>query len=406
MVHYSSTTMRAKIAWGKEHLEFEIDEADLVVGQGAPIAADLADPVHAMRDALEHPIDYPPLRLALTPDDHVAVVVDEGIPRLADLLTPILEHIAKAHVSAAAITLICPPGSVGQAWVDELPEAFEEVRVEVHQPDDRKRLAYLATTKDGRRVYLNRTAVDADQAVFLARRGYDPALGHSGAETALFPGLSDQATIRDHGERFKSRPPGEQLWPTEQEAREVAWMAGAPFFVQVIPGAADAISAIVTGPLESSAAGRALLDARWRRVFDRPADVVLASLTGSANETDLARAFFAAARVVKPGGSIAVLSKVTPTLGPAFGLLRQHEEPGEALRALLREKPADLAAGQMWARAAEHARLYLLSGMQEETAEELFVVPLQSAGQAQKLLTAGASCILLEDAHKGLAVLR
>ena len=47
------------------------------------------------------------------------------------------------------------------------------MHVEVHDPSDRKRLAYLATTKQGHRIYLNRTAVDADQLVVLTRRDYD-----------------------------------------------------------------------------------------------------------------------------------------------------------------------------------------------------------------------------------------
>lgn len=401
--------MHASIAWGRETLNLEMGESNLVPGRRAPMAADLADPVQALRDALAHPLDYPPLRLALTPDDHVAIVVDEGIPRLGQMLTPLLEEIVRAHVKPEAITLVCPPHSSEQAWLDELPEEFEDVQVEIHQPGDRKKLAYLATTKEGRRIYLNRTTVDADQAVLLSRRGYDPVLGCSGAETALFPGLADEATRQEYCTRLKARAPGSSAWPIQQEAREVVWMAGAPFFVQVIAGAGDAISGILAGPLESSDAGRALLEARWRVEFDRPADVVIAGIAGTPTRLtidDLARAYFAAARVVKPAGSIVVLSEIAPQLGPSFEIFRQHEEPADALPLLMQEKPSDLAAGFMWATAAAQARLYLLSKLPEEVAEELFTIPLQNAAQAQKLLTGSASCILLEDAHKALAVLR
>jgi nickel-dependent lactate racemase len=405
--------MHANIAWGRETLKLEVGEGNLVPSQRAPIAADLTDPVQALRDALERPLDYPPLRLALTPDDHVAVVVDEGIPQLGRLLVPLLEEIVKAHVKPGAITLVCAPPSpspsLAQGWLDELPDEFADVQVEIHQPGNRKKLAYLATTKEGRRVYLNRTTVDADQAVLLTRRGYDPVMGCFGAETSLFPGLCDEATTQEYCTRLKARAPGAQPWPIQQVAREVAWMSGAPFFVQVIPGAGDALSGILAGPLESSDAGRALLDARWRVEFERPADVVIAGTGGTpAGLTigELARAYFAAARVVKPGGSIVVLSEITPQLGPSFELFRRHDEPGGALRLLMEEKPSDLAAGYMWATAAEQARLYLLSGLADDVAEELYTIPLQNAGQAQKLLTGSASCILMEDAHRALAVLR
>src|SRR5437870_7801026 len=114
--------MHTSIAWGRHTLDLEIHEPNLVRAARAPIAPDLADPVAAVREALEHPLDYPALRLALTPDDHVAIVVDEGIPHLASLLVPLLEHIQQAHVQPDKVTLICPPPSAGQPWLDDLPD--------------------------------------------------------------------------------------------------------------------------------------------------------------------------------------------------------------------------------------------------------------------------------------------
>jgi nickel-dependent lactate racemase len=399
--------MRAAVAWGQQTLELEIREGNLVPAMRAAIAPDLADPAGAMRDALEHPLDYPALRLALTPDDHVAIVVDETVPHLGRLLVPLLEHVQSAHVQPEAITLICSPPSSGQPWLDELPDEFQDVQVEVHQPADRKKLAYLATTKTERRVYLNRTVVDADQVVLLTRRGYDPHLGYCGAETALYPGLTDAATVDELRIQLDSAPPGPALSPIQAEAREIAWLSGAPFFVQVIEGTGDAIAHVLGGPLESSDVGQELLDARWRIAFAQQADVVIAGVGGTVGGIDaLARAFFAAARVVKPGGSIVVLSDITPTLGPGFELFRRHEDPDLACRVLLQERPSDLTAGYQWATAAGQARLYLLSGLAGDVAEELFTIPLQHAEQSQKLLTDHATCILLPDAHKTLAVLQ
>jgi nickel-dependent lactate racemase len=401
--------MRASIAWAEHSLELEIREHHLVPAQRAPIAPNLADPVQSLRDALEHPLDYPALRLALTPDDHVAVVVDEGVPHLARLLVPLLEHLRQARVQPGAITLICPPPSSAQPWLDELPDDFQDVHIEVHQPADRKKLAYLATTKKNRRVYLNRTAVDADQLVLLTRRGFDPLLGYSGAETALYPGLCDQATADEFRTQFDCQPPDAEPRPVQAEAREVAWLLGAPFFVQVIEGAGAAVAHVLAGPLESSPAGQRLLEARWRVEFERPADVVVASVVGNpALHTidELARAFFTAARIAKPGGSIVLLSDITPELGPGFDFFRRHDDPALVQQLLLREKPPDLAAGYLWASAADQARLYLLSGLIDDVAEDLFAIPLQSPEQAQKLLAGETTCALLPDAHKTLAVLR
>ncbi len=399
--------MRVPIAWGRQTLGLEIREENLIPAQRAPIAPNLPDPLASLRDALEHPIDYPALRLSLTPEDHVAILVDEAIPNLGQLLVPVLEQILTARVQPDAITILCPSPSANQPWLENLPDEFQDVHVEIHQPGDRNKIAYLAATNNDRRIYLNRTAVDCDQLVIFTRRTYDPVLRIAGAETSLYPGVADDAAIEEFQTQLTTRPPGKALSSIQQEAREVSWLLGAPFYVQVIEGTGDGIVNVVAGPLESSDAGIARLQARWRVEFSRPADVVVATVTGDPERVsmfDLAQAFFQASRVVRPGGSIVLLTEAAPTKGPAFDLMRGFDDPSQALASLIREKPADLAAGFMWTTAAEQARLYLHSSLASDDVEELFAIHVGSAAQTQRLLTDQASCILLPDANKTLAV--
>jgi len=51
----------------------------------------------AVRNALEEPIRFPPLRRALTPDDHVVVVVSDPLARAPELLSPLLVIRMKAR---------------------------------------------------------------------------------------------------------------------------------------------------------------------------------------------------------------------------------------------------------------------------------------------------------------------
>ncbi len=87
-------------------------------------------------------------------------------------------------MEASAVTLVCTDNRSGEEWVNDLPEAFEDVHIEVHDPRTDES-CYLATTKHGRRIYLNRTVVDADELVVLSRRGYDPLLGYCGEGAIL-----------------------------------------------------------------------------------------------------------------------------------------------------------------------------------------------------------------------------
>jgi nickel-dependent lactate racemase len=329
------------------------------------------------------------------------------VPHLAALLGVVLEHLRQADVELSAVTVLCPPSSHGQTWIDDLPDEYSDVRVEVHDPTDRKRLSYLATTRHGRRLYLNRTAVDADQLVVLSRRGYDPLLGYSGSEGALYPALSDEETRKEMCGRLSLAVPEATAWPVRQEAGEVAWLLGAPFMVQVIEGAGDAVSQVVCGLAESGAEAIRLLNARWRVTPERPADTVVVSLSGDPARHDFAeyaRALGCAARVIRPNGRIVLLATSGPNLGPGAELLRRAGEPGQALEWLREQTPADMAAAFQWASAARQASIYLLSDLPPETAEELFAVPLENAGQVQRLLASGESVLVLPDAHKTLAV--
>jgi nickel-dependent lactate racemase len=402
--------MQVDIPYGREHLELDVREQSLVGAHREPVAPDLRDPAAAVRAALEAPLGFPALRRALTPDDHVAVVVDERLPHLGVFLTAVLEHITQAHVRPEAITLVCLPPSTGQPWLEDLPDTFQEVRVEVHDPADRKRLSYLATTRHGRRIYLSRTVVDADQVVVLTRRGYDSLLGYAGGAGALYPDLSDEATRQEVRARLSMQSPEQGSWPLRREAAEVAWLLGAPFFIQVIEGSEGGLAHVLGGLVETSAEAQRLLDARWRVEVDRPADVVVAGVGGDPARHDfgdLARAAACAARVVKSHGRIVLMTDSAPTLGEAAGVLRQTDDAGQALQALRRHPEAlDQEAAFQWASAAEQAHLYLLSKLPAETAEELFAVPLERAGQAQRLVSEAGACLMLPDAHRSLAVLK
>jgi nickel-dependent lactate racemase len=397
--------MRVAVDCGLERLEFEVAGDKLIASRPPPAA--LPGPGAAVRAALESPHGYPPLRRALTPGDRVTVVVDEQLPQLASLLVPLLEHVAAAGVAPEALTLLCPPSASRQPWLDELPDEFEEVQLEVHDPADRKRLSYLATTAGGRRLYLNRTLVDADQVVVLSGRRYDPVLGHGGAEGAIYPALADQATRAEAYARARLTQPDQGPWPVQQEAVETAWLLGAPFFVQVIEAAGDEVAHVVAGAAEASAAGRDLQDACWRQGVARAADLVIAALGGDPDRqtfADLATALDCAARVARPGGRLVLLTAASPALGPGTELLREAEEGNAALEKLRKHPTLETVPALRWSGAAAGAHVYLLSGLPGETVEELSATPLESAGQVQRLIDAGGSCLFLGDAHKALAV--
>jgi nickel-dependent lactate racemase len=393
--------MRIAIRQGRREVELEL--AGHLVGRFTG-PEPLRDPADSVREALEHPFSFPPLRRALTPGDRLALLVDENLPDLAGLLVPLLDHITSADVAAESITIICPT-TTPQAWIDELPERHEEIHIEVHDPKDRRRLSYLATTSAGRRLYLNRAVVDADQLVVLSERRYDLRLGYGGGEGAVFPALADESALTA-AKVLRTEVPGEKPWPLRQEAIEVSWLLGQPFHVQAIASRDGGVAHVIAGAADACRAAERLLDRSWRPKIPRRADTVIVSLTGDPSDhtfDDLARAVVSAARVVRPEGRIVLLADTAPDLGPARETLLRADEPRLALAALEESAQPGSAPAILWAQSAAHARLSVLGGWSDETTEELFATPLDNLAQVQRLASTG-DVLVLEDAHRMMAV--
>jgi hypothetical protein len=397
--------MHLDLHFGRKQVGLDLDSAVPLALHRQDPARPLSDPVAAIHDAIERPHDYPALRRALTMDDRIVLLVDDDMASRPSLWAPVLEQVISAGVAPEAITVLQPqdapePNSMA------LPAIWHQVHIEVHDPTDRRRLSYLATTRHGRRIYLNRTAVDADQLIVLARRKYD-AVGALGAERAIYPAMSDAATI--HDSRARMRDAALALTPVSRaEAKEVAWLLGAPFMIQLIEGENDQLLHVVAGSTESSAEAQRLLEARWQVGIDRAADVVIATITGDAARqtfSDLGRAIAVARSAAKPRGRIILLTEATPSLGPGMELVQDAGEPRLALAEVSRNNVVDIEAAALWSRAIADGPVALLSGLPVETCEELFVTPLENAGQIRRLVAPHDAVLLLTDAHRTSVVM-
>src|SRR5688572_9126022 len=180
------------LSFGTQSIAVEVPAGKLVSGMRAPQARPLDDVREAVAGALERPLEFPTLRRALTPDDHLVVLVQEAMNALGEALEAILLHLQSAGVKPEQVTVLVPPRNAGMDvnWPERLPSGVQGFRVEEHQssPDH---IAYLASTETGRRIYLNRTLVDADQLIILGAARFNPIFGVSSGLADLFPTFSD-----------------------------------------------------------------------------------------------------------------------------------------------------------------------------------------------------------------------
>ena len=363
-----------------------------------------ASPGEMMRAALEEPLGLgASLRSAVTPDDQIVIVVEERVPRLLDLLVSLFQHLVGGGIRLGNVTLLVPATSLQQPWLDDLPDELGDIHLEVHDPENREKIAYLATTKSERRVYLNRKIVEADLLIVLSRRGFDPKLGYSGAAAFLFPQFSDAETIAAYPKEFSTAKRPEEPNPLRVEAKEILKLLGAPFLVQVIEGYGDSIAEVLVGLPTSTTDGVASLKKRWLARVERKADLVIAAVAGSADRIDfrdLATAAATARRALGAGGQLVLLTTAAPPLDDSGDLLLKVDGPAMALKRIAAAKPDDAMPGTFWAYAAKKASLYVASGWPDELVEELFATPIHTAGEVQRLIDAADTVLFLPDAHK------
>jgi nickel-dependent lactate racemase len=398
--------MRIVVDFQDESLEFDVPPERVVASWRGPVGASPSQPKASVRDALENPRDFPPLRQMIVPGDKVVLAVDPTIPQPRAVLAALVEVLAEVGIEHGSLTWLAPPNGAG------FPQAVlpDGSSVTVHDPDDRAQLAYLASTKQGRRVYLNRLLTDADVVVPVGRIGYDPDLGYRGPWSVLFPELSDRDTMRALRDRPIS-PAGEeareQARARSEDSLEVSWLLGTQFHLGLVPAAAGLLESVAGRDTSVRDQGIAALDQHWTFRAPARAEVVVAGVGRpgtAATLADLAHALTTATRLVQHGGKIVLLSQACGSIGPALRRLIDADDPRNGIAALRgQEKTDDYLTARRLAQALAWADLFLYSALEPQVVEDLSIVPLERPEQARRIVAHSGSSLFVSQAELTLA---
>jgi nickel-dependent lactate racemase len=373
----------------------ELDAGDrLIAACDGPRLSDGADPAEAVRQALTGPIDFPPLRDAVVPGDTVIIANDGETPCAPAVISAACEALFEAGVEPGSITVL---SSSTPLVPMQLPEG---VSFAVHDPDDKTQMSYLATTQEGRRIYLNRKLTDAEFVLPVGRLAYDPAFGYRGPWSSLFPGMSDTETRRSFALRASSdtAPDPDLPSPALLEASEVCWLIGCQFHVGVLGEPSGPIR-VVAG-LESAVQRRGAeeLNANFRFRAPSRAEVVIASVEGG-DLNALTAGLNNAVRLTRRGGKIVILSGVQGDVGMNLARVRDAGDPRSALAAVKGgETHADYFVARAIAEATVHADVYLLSKLDPDLVEEMSMTPLGRPEESRRLAAAASDVILVNRA--------
>lgn len=376
------------------------------VGASVDIRSLSADAAAAATSAALHqPIGFPPLRQATVPGDHVTVALEPGLPAADAICAAIVQELLAAGVQPGDITILRAPADVDAGAPDPrsaLPsDQAAAVQLVVHHPDVRGELTYLGPLTGEQGIYLNRALGDADLVVPVGCRRAVDAADHATPD-GLYPAFADAKTQS----RFLSwelPDSGGHAADGRREASEALRLLGAPFRVVVVPGAQGGVHAILAG--EADAVVREAGEqyhSLWRRESREKAALVVAGLSGpSWQQTwdNVGRAAAAASRLVAENGAIAICCDLAAPPGTALVRSAASDQPFTMLRRLRKQPPADLLTALRIARVRESARIYLLSGLDESTVEELGLAAAASPGDILRVISRSPDCILLPDAQ-------
>ena len=359
-------------------------------------------------DGLADPLEFPPLASAVVPGDRVVLAVERHVPGAAAIVAAIWGVLESVGVEPRDVCVLQPAALAHEDLPDprsELPETVRStVRWHVHDATKEDACGYLASSASDERIYLSRELLEADFVLPISVAEFDSVLGYRRPGAVFYPGLSTAAAFgKTLGQGHSELRPDDDR-PLRQLVEEIVWLLGVQFAIQTIPHRhAGSAAAVLVGNVEAVAQrAKNQLDRSWRLARPERADTVVAAISavnGPTRWDDIGAAVEAAHKLVTRGGRIVVLSDLAQAAGPGIELLRSQSSARGALKQLRTQTPPDWLTATQIASAADWATVYLLSRLDATVVEELFLTPLESEREVQRLLDMAETCVLLAGAQ-------
>jgi nickel-dependent lactate racemase len=375
---------------------------------GTPRGSPLDNLAVAVADVLDDPIDYPPLAQSTTPADRVVLALDRCMPWAAQIAAAVIRALVEAGVHPDGISVLRTRSDVDAGRGDPsrlLPEVVaERITLLAHDPTDRRRLAYLAATKAGEPILLNRAIQEADLVVPIGCLYGAATAGYFGVHTTVYPTFSDRRAAERFGWPGLFEADGSAKRRLASEVDEVAWLLGINFTIQLIPAAGDGVLHVLAGQSEAvRRRSRQLYEAAWSWPVPAPASLVVAGIEGDASQQtwqDFGRALDAAVAVVEDGGSIAVCCDLAEPPGAAVQQMAGARSRRAALRRIHQERLLDALPAAQLARALDRGKVYLLSRLDPSLVDALDMIYVAAPDELARLVRQHRSCILLANAPR------
>ena len=356
-------------------------------------AKGLANEWEAIINSLRAPIDCPPLRDCVKPNEKVVVIVTDNTRPCPDdrLLPPILAEL-EAKVPRENITIIVALGLHPPLDKQELVKKLGRDIVEKYNVvnHDVNQTVYIGTTSRGTPVDINTKVIEAD---FRLSTGFiEPHFfaGFSGGRKSIAPGVfSVRSAYHNHGYQMIEHPRARagilKGNPIHEDLVEQARMAKLNFIVNVLLNKQREITHVVAGnPVKAHEKGCQIeRDVAGVKVAHK-VDITITTNSGAPLDLDLyqtCKGIDTAAQITRDGGIIIIASACSAGIGPeAFRELHASvSSPKEVLQKIRREEPIGVQwENQILARTQLKNDIYLVSGLEDSVVREMMMTPIST----------------------------
>ncbi len=390
--------MRVRLAYGREGLavDFPDDGVDVIAPR---FVAGLPDETAALRNALRAPIGTRPLRERVATGDDVLIVFPDRTRPMPSrrVLSAILAELDA--VPPERITLLNALGAHRPNTRAELTdmlgaEIVRRYRVLQHDPEDREALVDLGRTAFGHEIRINRAFMEARVRILTGFIEPHFFAGFSGGPKAVMPGLAGIDTILGNHDAAMIDHPG-ATWgeteanPVHREIAEVAERAAPEFLVNVTLNRRREITGVFAGDWRAAhRAGCAFVRQSAMRPVGGLYDCVVTTNAGfplDANLYQAVKGLSAAARIVRPGGTIVLAAACSEGMrGHAnfYRLLHASASPEALLEQIRanRETQRDQWQAQVLAAILTRAEVHLHSVLPDGAVRRCHLRPVEDAG--------------------------
>ena len=370
------------------------DENLIKVLMANPVEHDLTGEEEVKR-ALSAPIGTPLLRDIVHPGEKIAIITsDISRPMPTHVVMPaLLDELYAAGCKAEDISLVFALGSHRKQTEEERKKlagerAYAEITCIDSDPED---TVHVGVTKHGTPIDIDRVVATADRRICLGNIEFHYFAGYSGGIKAIFPGCATRAAIQaNHSMMVEDAACAGNITtnPLRNDLEEMTEHLTVDFIVNVVLDEHKHLVKAFAGDIQKAhREGCKYLDTMYTVPIPKRADIVIVSQGGAPKDLNLyqtQKALDNAKHAVADGGIIILVGSCKEGLGEHTfeEWLTTAETSGELITRVREDFKLGGHKAAAIAMVLEHARIFLVSDMEDDFVRTIFMEPYHTVQEA------------------------